>query len=356
MQRLKRVSSERKKEDDNPNKKTKVSTRETVCLNRLNRNILYLILRHKFDFLNLMSEYIKDDIKIEYSSFKDDYKRIHIKNERVFKDNFNRYKKLEIVELEFLDKLYLLSFNYIDIIEVSLKNVGLINYDGITNSKVFKLKLISMKFNLNDFTNLLIFFKPSELILINIDITDQKELLNEKFFNVFLSLNLLSFQCYDSFLDYGFFSRYVIKSGIRDFYYRDKKVNIFFQTRGPYIKLCSGNKEIMFLEKNRFKEIEFLQITDPTVLEDIMHHLVNLKYLEIVNIKIDDGFVSRLKPINNLFIKDCSFDKTSFYKLVWKVSKTVKKIFFKQTELPLNGQEFLTKVQIKSDNRFEFFI
>lgn len=348
---MQRLSNKKRKSSDIPESTKKQQLKALDCKQALeNKFELYnfyndiKFLQYKYDeklqrSLNIIPEY-KYSVPDEYHKNKRAAYALEFCNYEVVNEKIKYYRNLKKCKISDVKKVYMSSFNEMNLQKLKLEKIKYFNCEDCSELRVDTLELFDMCLQTKDFISILKYCKPLELVLNNIFILNQDYevfLLN----TIFKSLKLLSFKVTNSFLDFISFKTCVIENKIRRFSYKNEFIDLFYTSISPYLKCCSGSKEIMFLKDSYFEEIELLKISSKKDFDYFMTKFIKLRYLIIENLEIESGMIKSMVPVKNIVIEHCYFKNMCFYELIRKVAEQAKLIVFKKTELPLNCGVFL---------------
>jgi hypothetical protein len=239
-------------------------------------------------------------------------------------------------------KVYVRSFNNMCIESIILNAVKKIDTDGVDNVKVGTLTLKNMTIDSLAFISLIRATRPLGLVLEDVKCSNAHHTDFWLIFRALASLRILSLDIFNSFIDFELFRGIVRKLGIKHFSYMSEQPISLFRARTSHPSTCFIDQQYIFVDN--IERVENLHICNQESVGCLSHPMPLLRCIKIDNVAIDDSLIRALGPIRKISLSNCTFRTVCFYDFIRWVSKTLRYISFRRTEIPLDGFAFMKKV------------
>jgi len=336
MQKLRKLSNERKMVCTQNTENPSIS---------LPNDIIYLLTAH----LNIRTQISRRRVGSRERSQKNENTLIH-SSPHAFCTDLRPYSALEHVEVEKARKVYTSCFRNIRLSSLTLRDVKNLVLDLAENAEIFSLRISDCEMSFEDFQKLALCIRPRSLTLDNLRIANRSALDGSEVVNFFKSLNLLQFRVSSGGVSHDEFREIV--AGINNYAWTNASYG-YCHLRGGIgmtrfcIRIDDVNTANLYAGDNDIPDesTDYLCVYNAPLgklSSSFFERAKRLKYLKLRDIAINRADVGRLPDtILGISIEACWFDKFAFYDLLRKLSKSLRYIYFAQTELPLDSVSFI---------------
>lgn len=263
----------------------------------------------------------------------------------VFDYSFNFYVNLKKIVISNSRSILLKSFS-----GLKLECIEFISVKGfeISEPDILSLKQLifrNMAINHVSLGPVLQFFNPESFSLFNCQLQNKTDQSEYRAYHSLRSSNISSISCVDSFINLSSFVGLAREMNLKKFYFKNDCYLFRFNSLGPsFSYLIIKNIPLYFIPfvKNLYKCIDLLVVNSVEALLDTLRdNPMRLKYLICENIYIDSNIIKLLPPIVSISIAACSFENLAFYGFINKLSKSLRFLSLKDTQVPLDGIVFI---------------
>lgn len=260
-----------------------------------------------------------------------------------FQYNLRFYTNLKRIEILSSRKVYMKSFNNMRIDAVTLGSVRCIDTEGAEGIRIGVLALKNLTIGLQTFVSLVKTTHPLGLVLEDVKCPDTHHSGLWRVFKALTSLEIVSLDVFSSFIDLELFRGVVNRLEIKHFSYMNEGPVSLLKTRTPYSSTCFVDRLHPLVSRQDLERIESLHIGSQDGVGCFSYPMPLLKCIKIDNVTIDDSLIKTLGPVRKVSLDGCAFKTVSFYDFIRWVSKTLRYISFRKTEIPLDGFFFMKK-------------